>query len=326
MYSLLSKGMSDSLIAGIGAALLFLVTYFCLRKPFGFLPSDRGKVVTTVDGKKMDINGKSAGKTTGVGLVFVCILLLGCIVFLPINLELILNLFLVLIMMVVGYLDDTAKTPWNEYVKGALDLVIALAAVIVFVIFNGTDVSFFGISFHMNTVLYVILGVVLIWASINVTNCSDGVDGLCGGVSAIEMAAFMIIFHSNLREYRYMTALFIAVLVAYLRFNWYPSTVLMGDAGSRAIGFFLALLSMHSGHPFIFVLLSLVFILDGGLGLIKVSLKRFLKIVIFANTQMPLHDHFIKQKKMERPKTSAMFIFAEAIVAVVTGVLLLIFA
>ena len=27
--------------------------------------------------------------------------------------------------------------------------------------------------------VYIILGIVLIWISINVTNCSDGVDGLC---------------------------------------------------------------------------------------------------------------------------------------------------
>ena len=40
--------------------------------------------------------------------------------------------------------------------------------------------------------------------------------------------------------------------------------------------------------------MALVLILDGGLGLLKVFLLRFLKIHIFKNTRMPLHDHVRK--------------------------------
>lgn len=52
----------------------------------------------------------------------------------------------------------------------------------------------------------------------------------------------------------------------------------MGDAGSRALGFFIAVLAMKSGHPLIYILLALVLIIDGGLGLVKIFLLRFLKI------------------------------------------------
>lgn len=59
----------------------------------------------------------------------------------------------------------------------------------------------------------------------------------------------------------------------------------MGDAGSRAMGFFIAMLSLKCGHPFAFLLAAIVFIVDGSLGILKISLKRFLHISILKNTR-----------------------------------------
>lgn len=58
----------------------------------------------------------------------------------------------------------------------------------------------------------------------------------------------------------------------------------MGDAGSRAMGFFLAILALKCGHPFAFLLAALVFVVDGSLGILKISFKRFLHISILKNT------------------------------------------
>ena len=73
----------------------------------------------------------------------------------------------------------------------------------------------------------------------------------------------------------------------------------MGDAGSRAMGFFIAILSLKCGHPFAFLLAAIVFIVDGSLGILKISLKRFLHISILKNTRTPLHDH-VRKNKLER--------------------------
>lgn len=56
--------------------------------------------------------------------------------------------------------------------------------------------------------------------------------------------------------------------------------MLMGDAGSRALGFYIAILAMQSRHPFLYLLMAGVMIVDGGIGLVKVFLLRFLKIAI----------------------------------------------
>ena len=53
----------------------------------------------------------------------------------------------------------------------------------------------------------------------------------------------------------------------------------MGDAGSRAMGIFIAICALKSQSPFIYILAGLVLIIDGGLGLVKVSLLRFLRYI-----------------------------------------------
>ena len=105
------------------------------------------------------------------------------------------------------------------------------------------------------------------------------------------LLAFSLLFSGILAEYAMANFLFIAVLFAYLYFNTSPSSMLMGDAGSRALGFYIAVVALKSGHPFLYLLLAGVMLADGGIGLGKVLLKRFLKISILKNTRTPLHDH-----------------------------------
>ena len=307
LLELMNDSMPEWLIYTIGGGSAFLITLLLLIKPFPFLPKDGGKKVETPDGRIVVINDKSSGKTTGVGLVFVIIFLLASVLFLPVDTELLIYVGLMFLMMLTGYLDDAATTPWGELVKGLLDLVLSVGAVVTFLSFHSSDVTIFGNTFHMPVWLYGILGVALMWASINVTNCSDGVDGLCGSVTIVTLVAYYLLFRNEMPTYTWMGVLMCSVLLAYLIFNWNPSKVLMGDAGSRTIGFLLALLAMQSGHPFIFLLMSIVFIFDGGMGLIKVSLIRFLKLNAFPNVTFPFHDHM--RKKMGVPIKMIPLIF-----------------
>ena len=82
----------------------------------------------------------------------------------------------------------------------------------------------------------------------------------------------------------------------------------MGDAGSRAIGFFLAVIALKTKSPLLFIPAVFVIIIDGGLGLVKVFLLRFLKIKILANTRTPIHDHMRKSKGWS--DTQVVFRFA----------------
>lgn len=116
--------------------------------------------------------------------------------------------------------------------------------------------------------------------------------------------------------------LFAATLLAYLCFNSKPSTMLMGDAGSRALGFFIAVLAMKSGHPLIYILLALVLIIDGGLGLVKIFLLRFLKIHVLKNTLTPIHDHVRKNKDWSDTQVVFRFVIIQVMCVVAAYVLL----
>ena len=325
IYNMLASHLTDSTITIIACVVACILTFVLYIKPFKFLPRDKGKVVTTPDGQTVSINIQSAGKVTGAGYIFISVFLLTSLVFLPYSMEYLIYYLLMALMMLIGFLDDGSKAPWGELVKGILDLILAAVAVIVFVYYNGTVVRFFNLEFKIPVVLYVILGIALIWGSINVTNCSDGVDGLCGGVSVVELITFYLIFKvskdiAGFTEFSGMAVILASVLVAYLFYNWFPSKLLMGDAGSRTIGFFIALIAMKTGHPFIFVPLSLVFLCDGGLGLLKLALMRTIckGHEVFGNIRFPLHDELRKNRGWAVPKVAAFFIACEVVICVIT--------
>jgi phospho-N-acetylmuramoyl-pentapeptide-transferase len=316
MYKFIGNYLSEAGIAGISMAACFLITYLVLKFPPAFLPKDQGRAFA--------VNGAlSKGKTRGVGILFVSIFLICGLIFLPMTREYAIYGGLVYLMMLSGYLDDASENPWSDYKKGAIDLVLSVLTVVNFLMCNPSDIRFFDITLHLPPMLYAVLGVMLIWLSVNVTNCSDGVDGLCGSVALVAFVGYALIFIDQMPfVFRAGTLCFAAALLAYLRFNWHPSTMLMGDAGSRAIGIWLAIIAMKSQHPLSFLLLGLVFIIDGGLGLVKVFIIRFFKIKFLTNIRFPVHDQMRKNMGWKDVPVVLFMIGAEVVLVVIAGLLI----
>ena len=93
----------------------------------------------------------------------------------------------------------------------------------------------------------------------------------------------------------------------------------MGDAGSRAIGFFIAICALKTKSPLLYIPAAIIIIVDGGIGLVKIFLLRFLKIKILKNTRTPLHDHARKNKSW----SDTQVVFRFAIIQLVVSVALL---
>ncbi len=92
-----------------------------------------------------------------------------------------------------------------------------------------------------------VLTVVWLVGVTNAINLIDGLDGLASGVVAI-IAASLLAF-SVLQSNVFMVILMAAVVGAcagFLRHNWAPAKIFMGDAGSLSLGFLLAVVSVHS--------------------------------------------------------------------------------
>ena len=306
MIEMLSDTIGTRAVDALGFLLAFALTALMDSMFRERLPHDHGRAFA--------VNGElSKGKARGSGLIFVLCIALVTLAVIPFRVEYLIYTALLIASMLSGYFDDAADTAWNEYKKGLIDFVIAVVAGVTYLNFNGTGVQLLNWAFSIPYPVYLLLIVVLIWASINVVNCTDGVDGLSAGLAVVSIGTFLLAYWEELGEYATAGVIFIGALLAYLWSNAKPSTLLMGDAGSRAMGFFLAILALKSNHPFAFLLAALVFIVDGSLGILKISFKRFLHISILKKTLTPLHDHVRKRMDWSDEQVVARWLILQAV-------------
>jgi len=267
----------------------FSICFLLLKLKLPFLPKDKGRAFA-VNG------GLSKGKIRGVGIIMLCTFVLCTVFLLPVTKELLCYNVLLFLEMLSGYLDDASDKPWSDYKKGFIDFIICLLLSVVFIYNNSTSVMIFDYEIYIHPVLFAALSTVLLWIGINVTNCADGVDGLCGSLSILSLLSICVIFFKQIGEqYTVFGIIMIGILAAYLCFNTSPSSQLMGDAGSRPLGLLIVLMVLKSAHPLNYLLLSAVLLVDGIAGLIKIFLKRFLKIEVLKNIRTPIHDEMRKK-------------------------------
>ena len=309
-YNLLAKTNNTTLVLLVPMLCGFLIAFFSLKFFKRILPKDQGRAFA--------VNGAlSEGKPRGAGIIFVTSFTLCTALFYPLDIENIIYLVLVYAAMLSGYFDDAAETPWGNLKKGLIDLVISLGIAFTYYFYNGSQVKLYitDSTFTIPAPLFIILAGVLVWTAINVTNCTDGVDGLCGSlVMTVLLPLAFMVTKSGAADMLLPMIMFVT-LAAYLWFNCSPSQMLMGDAGSRALGVFLAVMFLKTAAPFAFIPMAIVIILDGGLGLLKLSFRRFLKIKNFMEgIRTPLHDHARKNKGWSDTQVVIRFTILQIIV------------
>lgn len=303
----------DAALAFLGILFAFAATVFFTSKLADRLPKDAGREFAH-DGKL------SAGKPRGAGVIFVPAFAAAALFFSPLKQEIVIYLILTLISMLMGFLDDASKIPWGEYKKGFLDLCVAALVAMTYLRYNPSvmELAFFDVQLTLPSWLFAALIVVLVWCSVNVTNCSDGVDGLSGTLTIISLTTIYMVDRllGKGEDFSYLILLFAVCVLGYLWYNAAPSRLMMGDAGSRAMGLFISIAILKTGAPLLYIPVALVLILDGGLGLVKVALLRFLKIRILKNTRMPIHDHVRKVWGWSNTQTVFRFAIIQIILAV----------
>ncbi len=323
---------SYTVLISIGLLLGFLLTVFLLPKFYARLPKDRGREFT--------VNPEAAvGKPTGAGIVFISIFIVCVFLLIKPDITQILILILTFAVMMTGFLDDRAVKSWGEYLKGALDLVLAViaGAVIFYINFDGKVsfwLPFISSPIAIPPAVFFIVSVIVLWVSINTTNCTDGVDGLSGTLILMAFTALGIVFYFVLGHIKVATYLLVpnipngaqwavmiftlcGVITGYLWHNAFPSKVLMGDAGSRALGFFMGVLVIISRNPLIILMTSGMILINGGTGIVKVALLRFFKIKIFKNVRFPLHDHMKKNLQWSPTQVLIRFVILQILIMLV---------
>lgn len=326
--------MSFIMKMAIGCIAAFAITLILLK----FLPGE--KIILGHDRGRKYAQGSEVniGKPTGVGFYFILVFLLVssifCFLISPVTSDkcffesgnvvtgLGFGLLAVLAEMVTGWLDDRSKNAWNEYIKGALDFVVSLIAGFIVVHFFGTRVylAITGTYFDIHPVLFYILAVLLFVVSINATNATDGIDGLSGSLSVIAVITTFImgflaksLFDDNALL---LVVFFVPALIAYLIFNFNPSKMLMGDAGSRSLGFFIAFFLIYCRIPLLYFIVGLPFLCDGGISIVKITVGRLTKkkIILFKNITTPLHDELRKNRKFSVKKVWFTLVIATTVI------------
>ena len=311
-----------------GLTVGFIGVILLLPRVFRFLPLDRGREYAAQA-------ENSVGKPTGAGVVFIPLFLILAILVVPPDRNVLIILALTLTAMISGFLDDRSGHPWGELAKGLIDLALALAAS--FVLFY-SEVRVLWLPFT-NTLysapiwLYIPLSTVLLWMSINTTNCSDGVDGLSSTLVLIALLStgtflYVIVGHTDFSAYLLLphyiqsakwaitSFTLVGCLAGYLWYNAYPSHVLMGDAGSRALGFIMGVMILNTGNPMLFLIVCSVILINGGTGLLKVGLLRFFNIKILHTIRFPLHDHFRTDLQWSNTQVLIRFALVQVLVTV----------
>lgn len=283
------------------------------------LPQDHGRAYA--------VNGQvSKGKARGGGVVFIPVFAAVTLLAAPFSWERCAYLFLTLAAMLTGYLDDRADLPWGELKKGLLDLAICLLTLVTFMNTH-TEYAFslFGWKVVLPWWLFGIIALFLLWAFINCCNCADGVDGHFGTLSLIALGAlgYALYAFCEVGDWALCALVLMGCILAYLLFNASPSLIMMGDAGSRAIGLFMGILVLQTGNFLLCLPFAIVILLDGGLGLLKLAVMRTFHSKTFMMWLLtPLHDEARKKRHWSDTQTVFRFAIVQLICAL-TGLLIM---
>lgn len=289
---------------------------FILIKVFGkFLPKDHGR--------EFAVAGKlSAGKIRGAGLLMIIAYIIPAgFVWGFTDMAALIDLAL-LFSMLTGYLDDRSEKPWSELKKGIADGLICVYSAVCIVINEpeAACLDFGKTRIEIAPWLFVILAAFFLWLMINAVNCADGIDGLCGGLSINSMigaCVCAVILGQGSKVLPYCGVM-TGVLLAYLFFNSEPSSVLMGDAGSRPLGLFLGILFLRMGNALFAIPVCIVMLADGLLGLFKLLVLRLTKTKSFMfGIRTPLHDHLRKNLEASNQQVRFRFNLVQILVSAV---------
>ena len=205
------------------------------------------------------------------------------------------------VLMVAGFFDDRAGlSPWVK-------LGMHILAPSVFFAMHPLQLGVFphGWPILCDAAAFVIWCVVLI----NAFNLIDGLDGLCGGLAAVSTVGMAGLALANRQTEAALVLLVMgAAILGFLKYNFNPARIFLGDAGSMLIGFFLATAATEAvgrkavvGMILLPIAIAGVPLLDVLLAIWRRAMRRFIKVLrgekidggIFDADQEHLHHRLL---------------------------------
>ena len=225
----------------------------------------------------------------------------------------------------IGFLDDFIKVKKKRkdglYAnqKSVLQIIVSAGFAFYAYYFTsaGQDIIIPFIDFQVPAWLFILFTIFFMYGMTNAVNLSDGLDGLCGGLTFVVALFFSVIVISQ-TSYIHLS-LFSALLaggcLGFLIFNIHPAKVFMGDTGSLALGGALAGIAILMKMPFILLLVGAIYVLEAFSVMIQVGYfkisggKRVFKMA-------PIHHHF-ELSGWKETKVVKVFISITVVLAIV---------
>lgn len=215
------------------------------------------------------------------------------------------------LMGVIGYIDDALKMAQkkNDGISGYAKLAaqIGLGAGI------GIILMYQGVNPDGTTLLlglwpvklgwfFPVLGALVMMATSNAVNITDGADGLAASTTIVCLLGFYTVFSGGgllglpflITDASVTLAplcvLMMGTLFGFLLFNKKPAKVFMGDTGSLALGGLVAALGLVSGLEWFIPLFGILFVVEAASVMLQVASFKLTGKRIFRMS--PIHHHF----------------------------------
>ncbi len=150
------------------------------------------------------------------------------------------------VLLLIGFFDDYQELGHRK------KFLVQIVATALMIFLSHVHLSNFGDLLGLGDIrlpaISLLPWVVKVFCVVGVTNAVnmvDGIDGLAGGITLIAFLAFAAL--ASLSGNTVLMLLNLAIggaVLGFLRFNWSPSQLFMGDAGSLCLGFSLAFMAV----------------------------------------------------------------------------------
>ena len=200
----------------------------------------------------------------------------------------------------IGFIDDFKKLVLKN-TKGLkpsykmLGLLIISVVYIIYLIKGlnlGTDTYIPILKEYVNIPIYAYIpfAILVILATTNAVNLTDGIDGLSSSVCTIIITCLTIIATTlGVKEIVIFGAIVIGTVLGFLMFNIHPAKVFMGDTGSLFLGGVISGIALYLKMPLILLLIALIPVIE--------TLSVIIQVTYFKKTgkrvfkMAPIHHH-----------------------------------
>ena len=223
----------------------------------------------------------------------------------------------------VGFIDDSLiiRSHSNEGLSPKTRLIMEFVYTLgLFIIYRDVipmqiSIPFTDFAIKFNPVLFFVFMSLLYMAEANAVNFTDGMDGLCAGVSFFAILPFVCLaYKAGYNNVVVFLACILGGLIGYLKYNFHPAKIFMGDSGSLALGALFASLGILCDKCVALFFIGGVFVIEMFCVLVQQIAVRAFHKRVFSYT--PIHYAFVI-KGYKEEKIVLSFYALEIVLAVI---------